>query len=187
MNLNKFLDLIKNSPHPLTYPISGSGDTPHITGLMLGEINSKKLNAIPYKDNYILPILSGEVDFGVLPLAGVLQFVNEGKLKILAKLGHHPEIKILNKYPTLSTFSNIFKDIEPRYFLMASANTSDDYIDAYSKLLNRFLSETNYREANINNGYKIFKPHKPDDLAEYLNKSITQSKSLYKLIEQDKS
>ena len=69
---------------------------------------------------------------------------------------------------------------------MASANTSDDYVSLYNNLLNQGLSDNSYRENQRNNGYKIFKPHKPVDLAEYLNTAINRSKFLNKLLDKDK-
>jgi tripartite-type tricarboxylate transporter receptor subunit TctC len=85
MTLQKFLELARNSPKPLSFKSAGVGGSDHLaTELLMRSTGIKMLN-VPYKGDppAATDLVGGQIDFGLFNITSVLQLVNAGKLRAL--------------------------------------------------------------------------------------------------------
>jgi len=85
-SLQKFLDMARTSPKPLSFKSAGVGGSDHLaTELLMRSTGIKMLN-VPYRGDppAAIDLVGGQIDFGLFNITSVLQLVKAGKLRALA-------------------------------------------------------------------------------------------------------
>ena len=99
--LGELVKKAQSKPEAVSYGSAGVGGSAHLAAALL-ELRSKtRMNHIPFKGNApaLTEVMSGRVDFMFFPMIGVAEYVNGGKLRILATATarRHPD------YPDVPT------------------------------------------------------------------------------------
>lgn len=161
-DLAGYLQKIRNNPDRFNYSISSSMDLPHVCGIQLSGVLGMRLAAIPYKNNHLLPLLSGEVDFTFLPVSSALPYLKGGELKILALTSPAAEaLPGLEGYPSLTRYPG-FESVEVVTGMVASAAMEDKVCRFYCEALNAVLADMDYRSSLARSGISLFRPNGPD-------------------------
>ena len=82
-------DLVKQAqakPEGVTYGTAGVGGSAHLAAVLLEQRSKTRMNHIPFKGNApaLTEVMSGRVDFMFFPMIGAAEYVNAGKLRVLA-------------------------------------------------------------------------------------------------------
>ncbi|PLC50692.1 MFS transporter [Pollutimonas subterranea] len=85
-SLAELVEYGKKNPDALTYASSGTGSSAHLTGANFGLQAGLKMTHIPYKGSapILTDLLSNRVSMVFDPILVPMQYVKEGKLKVLA-------------------------------------------------------------------------------------------------------
>lgn len=83
--LPEVLKWLQDNPAKRSCGMTGAGSTPHIAALLLGRQSKLDWQAVPYQGDApaFLALLSGEVPISVASVAGGLEHVKAGKLRLL--------------------------------------------------------------------------------------------------------
>lgn len=102
-NLEEFVSLIKASPGKYSFGSAGAGTPHHMMLELLNQQAGLKAVHIPYASfqNIITQVSTGQLNYSFLP-ASVMQFVNTGKMKVLATTAAkrdpaNPDVKTLDE------------------------------------------------------------------------------------------
>lgn len=82
-------DLVKQAqakPEGVSYGTAGVGGSAHLAAVLLEQRSKIRMNHIPFKGNApaLTEVMSGRVDFMFFPMIGAAEFVNAGKIRVLA-------------------------------------------------------------------------------------------------------
>ena len=101
-------DLVKKAqarPEAVTYGTAGVGGSAHLAAVLLEQRSKARMNHIPFKGNApaLTEVMSGRVDFMFFPMIGAAEYVNAGKLRVLAVAAarRHPD------YPGVPTTTEL--------------------------------------------------------------------------------
>jgi tripartite-type tricarboxylate transporter receptor subunit TctC len=125
-NLQELLALARAQPGKLTFATAGNGTSPHLAAELLKAMGEVDLTHVPYKGvvSAIPDLVSGRVTMMFSPIATVLPFVRDGKLRALGvtSLQRSPA---LPGVPSLSESGLKGFEIVVWYGLLAPAGTPD--------------------------------------------------------------
>jgi tripartite-type tricarboxylate transporter receptor subunit TctC len=100
-SMRELMALAKRRPGEVTYGSAGHGGSAHLAGAMLESMANVKMTHVSFRGNApaLVDVMSGQVTFMVYPIIGIAEFVNAGKLKVLAvgTAKRHPDFP---KVPT---------------------------------------------------------------------------------------
>jgi tripartite-type tricarboxylate transporter receptor subunit TctC len=82
-NLSELIALAKDKPGTINMATSGVGSGSHVSGELFQMMAGIKLTHVPYRNNYVPDLLSGQVPLAVSPMPQVIQFVKDGRLRAL--------------------------------------------------------------------------------------------------------
>lgn len=104
-NLNTLPDVIKwlkSEPSQRSCGITGLGSTPHLAALLLGRASGVDWQTVPYQGDApaFIALLGGEIPICVASLAGGMEHVRAGKLRLLALTGSERS-SFMPEVPTL--------------------------------------------------------------------------------------
>ena len=74
----------KANPGKVNLATNGIGTGAHVAAVMLMMMTGTKMTIVPYKSNYFTDLLGGQVQVADPPMAGVAQYIKDGKLRALA-------------------------------------------------------------------------------------------------------
>lgn len=101
-------DLVKQAqakPEGVSYGTAGVGGSAHLAAVLLEQRSKIRMNHIPFKGNApaLTEVMSGRVDFMFFPMIGAAEFVNAGKIRVLAVAAgtRHPD------YPGVPTTAEL--------------------------------------------------------------------------------
>lgn len=178
LDLARYLQKIKSQPERINYSISSRMDLPHVCGTMLSGVLGLKLTPIPYKNNHVVPLLSGEVDFTFLPVSSALPYLKGGELKILALTNTASEILPgLEGYPSLTRYPD-FESVEVVTGLVGSAAMDDKTTDSFSNMLNYVLRDDEYRNTLARSGIYLFRPNGADEYHHLIGKESSKLRKI---------
>ena len=88
-SLKELIAVARSKPGMLTFGSPGIGGLQHLTIEMLNSLAKVKLEHVPYKGTgpALTDVLGGHIDGMVTAIPGLLEFVRNGKLRILATTG----------------------------------------------------------------------------------------------------
>lgn len=98
-DMRKWLQI---NPQQRSVAHPGSGSTPHLAAMLLGREAKFDWQAVPYQGDapLFVALLSGQIPFSVSSVAGGIEYVRAGKLRMLATTGAH-RLRLLPEVPTL--------------------------------------------------------------------------------------
>ena len=82
-------DIVKKAqakPNSVSYGSAGIGGSAHLAAALLANRSKTQMTHVPFRGNApaLAEVMSGRVDFMFFPMIGVADYVNSGKLRILA-------------------------------------------------------------------------------------------------------
>lgn len=108
----------------LNFSSAGAGSPGHLAAQMLSETAGLKINHVPYKGNSpaVTAVVSGEVDGGLLAIAGLAPFLKDGRVTGLAVTSAQRS-KLAPDLPTVAELGMKSLTQEVLYVVMAPAGT----------------------------------------------------------------
>jgi tripartite-type tricarboxylate transporter receptor subunit TctC len=99
----EFVAWVKSKPEGVNYASAGIGSPHHLTGELLREKSGLKLIHTPYRGAApaVQDLLGGQVPFGIMDTASVVQHIASGKLKAIG-VASAQRLKTLSAIPTLA-------------------------------------------------------------------------------------
>jgi len=123
-NVRELIALAKKEPGHVAYATPGVG-TPHdLAGLLLQQKAGVKFNDIAYKGNgpALTDLLGGQVQIGMFTISNVLQYVQTGKLKVLAVVGDKRTL-IAPQFPSMAESGLPGVEVSSKYVMLAPKGT----------------------------------------------------------------
>ncbi|MFY9694420.1 MAG: tripartite tricarboxylate transporter substrate binding protein [Xanthobacteraceae bacterium] len=74
----------KANPGRVNFATQGVGSGPHVAAELLEMMTTTKLVHVPYKTNYITDLIGGQIPLAVSPIAQIIEFVRDGRLRAIA-------------------------------------------------------------------------------------------------------
>jgi len=74
----------KANPGKVNLATNGIGTGAHVAAVMLMMMTETEMTIVPYKSNYFADLLGGQVQVADPPMAGVAEYLKDGKLRALA-------------------------------------------------------------------------------------------------------
>jgi tripartite-type tricarboxylate transporter receptor subunit TctC len=75
---------LKANPSKVDMATNGVGSGPHVAGELFMMMTGAKLVHVPYKTSYFTDLLSGQVPLAFVPIAPVIEFIRDGRLRMIA-------------------------------------------------------------------------------------------------------
>jgi tripartite-type tricarboxylate transporter receptor subunit TctC len=102
-SIRELIALARARPGQLNYASGGSGSTLHLTAELFKSMAGVNITHVPYKSTApaIIALISGEVEIAMPPLAGMLSYVENGRVRALA-VTSKSRLKLLPRLPTVA-------------------------------------------------------------------------------------
>ena len=146
--LKDFLAWAKANPNSATYGTPGAGTMPHLLGALLGLRAEVRLSHIPYRGTMpsVTELLGGQIAAAMNPSGDYLQYVKNGRLRVLATSG-----KTRSPYlPDVPTFTELgYPDVtsEEWFGFYAPARTPAAMISTANAAITAALKEPSVIES----------------------------------------
>ena len=134
-SLRELIALAKRRPGEVTYGSAGHGGSAHLAGAMLETMGKVKMTHVSFRGNApaLIDVMSGQVTFMVYPIIGIAEYVNAGKLKVLAvgTATRHPD------FPSVPTSAEAgfagFEQCAPWVGMLVPAGTPPAIVNRLSE------------------------------------------------------
>lgn len=138
--LPEVLKWLQDNPARRSCGMTGAGSTPHIACLLLGRATRLDWQAVPYQGDApaFLALLSGEIPISVASVAGGLEQVKAGKLRLLGTTSSERN-PFVPDVPTM-TQSGIDVVVEDRHAVFASSQTTPAALAQVQQALQQALA-----------------------------------------------
>jgi tripartite-type tricarboxylate transporter receptor subunit TctC len=80
----EFIAYAKANPGHVIFATQGVGSGPHVACELFKMLTSVDLVHLPYKGNYTTDLIGGQIPLAVAPIAQVIEFVRDGRLRAIA-------------------------------------------------------------------------------------------------------
>jgi tripartite-type tricarboxylate transporter receptor subunit TctC len=137
-----FVELAKRRAQPLTFASAGNGTTGHLSQALLDLKAGTRTTHVPYRSGAqaITDLLSGQVDAMFYHSLPLMQFVQDGKLRLLAGTGTR-RTRNLPELPTMQELGLQGFVVEGWWAVYAPAGTPPDIIRRLNAATNDFLQQ----------------------------------------------
>ncbi|HTV28615.1 MAG TPA: tripartite tricarboxylate transporter substrate binding protein [Xanthobacteraceae bacterium] len=156
--LPEFITYAKANPGKINYASVGSGAATNVAGELFKQMAGVNIVNVPYRENYLPDLLSGQVQASFTPILQSIQYIRAGKLRGLAVTG----VKRSGSLPDVPTVAEFVPGYEAIVWdgLGAPARTPPDIIDKINKAVNGILSEpeTKARFADLGSEPMVMTP-----------------------------
>ncbi len=150
--LKEFLALAAAQPGKINLGSSGNGTGPHLTLELLKLRTGANINHVPYKGGFpaLSEVMSGQIQATIIGMGGVLQFVENGKVRPLAVADR----KRSPALPKVPTFGELGADIVVTnwYGVVGRAGTPQPVLKRLYDEIGRALAQPDVRERLKNTG-----------------------------------
>ena len=140
----EFIAYAKVNPGKVNMASAGTGSTPHLYGELFKTMAGVDLLHVPYRGNYLLDLLAGQVQVAFAPLPSSIEFIKSGKLRALA-VTTAARLDVLPDVPTVGDFLPGY-EASSWTGITAPKNTPADIIDNLNKAINAGLADAKIRE-----------------------------------------
>jgi tripartite-type tricarboxylate transporter receptor subunit TctC len=148
-----FVELAKRRSQPLTFASAGNGTTGHLSQALLDQKAGTRTIHVPYRSGAqaITDLLSGQVDAMFYHSLPLMQFVQDGKLRLLAGTGAW-RTRNLPDLPTMQELGLQGFVVEGWWAVYAPAGMPQEIIRRLNAATNAFLQEGSTVEMLRNQG-----------------------------------
>lgn len=125
---------LQANPQQRSVAHPGPGSTPHLAAMLLGREAKLDWQAIPYQGDAPLfaALLGGQVPFGVSSIAGGIEYVRAGKLRMLATAGTQRS-NYLPQVPTIAESGFPTVAVEDRHSVLVPRQTPPAQVAALNR------------------------------------------------------
>jgi tripartite-type tricarboxylate transporter receptor subunit TctC len=124
---SEFITYAKANRGKINFATPGVGTAPHLAGELFKMMSGLDLIHVPYRENYMSDLVSGQVQVGFPSIAPALPYIRVGKLRALAvtsakRLDVLPDIPAMDEYvrrfdfDPLGTSLNVVASIAPKNY-----------------------------------------------------------------------
>jgi tripartite-type tricarboxylate transporter receptor subunit TctC len=133
-------DLVKKAqsqPDAVSYGSAGIGGSAHLASVLMEQRIKSHMNHIPFKGNApaLTEVMSSRVDFMFFPMIGATEYVNAGKLRVLAVVAAKPH----PDYPGVPTMTQLgyagFEDYAQPIGFVGPAGLPQQVVEKLSKAI----------------------------------------------------
>jgi tripartite-type tricarboxylate transporter receptor subunit TctC len=168
----------KTEPGKLTYSSPGVGSVSQLAVELLELRTSTKLVHVPYQGAApaAQAAAAGTTDLGSINIAGLIGFIQSGKLKALVQTGQDrwPD---LPEVPTMQEAGIPNAVVETTQMLLAPAGTPKPIIERLAKEVRVILNKPDVRERMLKASFAV-KFEDPDELAARIAREVPMWKEL---------
>lgn len=144
--LQELVAWLKANPKQATYGTPGAGALPHFFGVLFSKAVGVEMVHVGYRGSSValVDLISGQIPIVVTTTTDLLANHKEGKIRILAT----SDSKRSPLVPVVPTFRELGYNIEGTawYGVFAPANTPDEIVERYSKILSDALKTDSMKE-----------------------------------------
>jgi tripartite-type tricarboxylate transporter receptor subunit TctC len=80
----EFITYAKANPGHVNFATQGVGSGPHVACELFKMLTGVDLVHVPYKGNYTTDLIGGQIPLAVAPIAQVIEFIRDGRLRAIA-------------------------------------------------------------------------------------------------------
>lgn len=145
-NVNDVLNAAKAAPGKLNYGSFGNGTSAHLAGALFASLAKVELMHIPYKGSSpaLTDLLGGQIDMMFTTVASVAQYINSGKLRVLA-VTSGKRSPAWPDLPTLAEAGVVGYMAESWYAVYAPAGTPAAAVARLNAALKQAVKSENFR------------------------------------------
>lgn len=157
----------------LKYSSGGSGTVTHLAAAEFAYLGKFPGRHIPYKGTAqgVLPIISGEVDFGVYPLPNVASLINDGRLTAIAVASNKRAAHIPN-VPTAQEIGFPNYVVDTTYGVIGPANMPKVVVDKLHEVISAALNDAGVKETLTSQGFDAVVSPTPADYGRKIESEI---------------
>ncbi|HEV2571787.1 MAG TPA: tripartite tricarboxylate transporter substrate-binding protein [Beijerinckiaceae bacterium] len=160
----------KAQPQQFNYGSAGNGSTGHLGGALLNTVAGTDARHVPYRGSapMLQDLLSGNIQFTIDSLPGVISFIEAGTVRALAVTGARRAAQLPNVPTSPETgFGDV--RISTWVCLLGPAGLAKETAVQINNEVNAILAETDVRQKLSNLGADVDPEIRtPDDLARFL-------------------
>jgi tripartite-type tricarboxylate transporter receptor subunit TctC len=93
----------KANPGRVTFATQGVGSGPHMSGELFRMMTGAELVHVPYKGNYVMDLIGGQIPLAISPIPQVIEFIRDGRLRAIA-VTTAARADVLPDAPTIGEF-----------------------------------------------------------------------------------
>jgi len=134
----EFIAYAKANPGKLNMASAGIGGATHVFGELFMMMAGVSLLHVPYRDNFILDLLGGQVQVVVAPITHLIEYIRTGKLRALA-ITSATRSAALPDIPTMAEFVSGYE--ASGWYGIGAPNTPAEIIDRLNKEINAALAD----------------------------------------------
>jgi len=166
--LRDFIAYARANPDKLHYGSSGIGGAPHLAGELFDDVAKVKMEHVPYRGvgPMLTDLLADRIDLTFIGANIVQQYVNAGKLALLATAGGQRS-PIAPNVPTMAEAGLPGFTVGTWYGVFAPANTPHEVITRLNTAINKILAEPDMRDLLARTG-AIPEPMSPEAFRAWL-------------------
>jgi len=174
-SVKELIALAKAHPGKIDYASSGNGSTQHLTGALFSKMAGIEMTHIPYSGSakVTIDLLSGQVSVGFPGIAGMLPYINAGKLRALAisSAKRSPELPNL---PTVAEAGVPGFDVTAWFGVAAPKGTPRDVVLRLHDELVRLLRNPDVSKALLNAGQEVAWQQTPEQFGDVMKVEATK-------------
>ena len=137
--VSELIAYTKANPGKINMASGGNGTAPHIFGELFKMMAAVDIVHVPYRSNYMADLLSGQVQLLISPIAQVIEFIKDGRLRALA-VTTVARSDMLPDVPTMSEFVPGY-EASGWYGMGAPKSTPSEIVDKLNKEINASLAD----------------------------------------------
>jgi tripartite-type tricarboxylate transporter receptor subunit TctC len=167
-SLQEFIAYARANPRKLRYGSSGIGGAPHLAGELFDDVAKVKMEHVPYRGvgPMLTDLLADRIDCTFIGANVVQQYVNAGKLRLLATAGSRRS-PVTPDVPTMAESGLPGFTVGTWYGVFAPAKTAHDVITRLNTAINKILAEPEMRDLLARTG-AIPEPMSPEAFGAWL-------------------
>jgi tripartite-type tricarboxylate transporter receptor subunit TctC len=135
----EFIAYAKANPGKINFASAGIGTAPHLAGELFKMMTGVDLVHVPYRENYVTDLLSGQVQVGFPSIAPALPHIRNGKLRALA-VTSAKRLEVLSDVPAMDEFVPGYEG-SGWVGVGAPKGTPAEIIDKLNKEINAVLAD----------------------------------------------
>jgi tripartite-type tricarboxylate transporter receptor subunit TctC len=171
-SVKELIALAKARPGEVFFSSSGAGALAHLAGEWLNSEAKIKLVHVPYKGAgpSVIGLVSGQVQFSFISVPAIINFVNQGKLRMIAQ-GGAARFQSLPNVPTMQEAGVPGFVVSSGFHLIGPAGMPRPIVEKVNSALAQTVRDPALRKAMIDSGADPV-GNTPEEHAAYIKSEI---------------